>query len=120
MGARAPRQSEGLAERIARVRAETDKLVADLDTRPALPPWPTKDNLTADHPLSRAFGLERARELVDPLPPVRVLEAAKRREVVLELSLQRRPVREIASAAGLTYYSTIKVRGRLRREGKLR
>lgn len=107
----------GLSERVAAQLAAARDLAARLLA--ATPPAPTRDSLTADHPLSRAFGLERARDLIDPPPPLRVLEAAKRRSIVLELSLKRRPVREIASAAGLTYYSTIKVRARLREEGKL-
>jgi hypothetical protein len=80
---------------------------------------PTRDTLTADHPFSKVFGLERARQLIDPEPPQRVREAAARRAIVLELSLARRPVAEIAPKTGLAYSSAVKVRGRLRQEGKL-
>lgn len=108
---------EGASERIIAQIAETRELAARMLA--TTPPRPTRDSLTADHPLSRAFGLERARDLIDPPPTARVIEAAKRRSIVLELSLAGRPVKEIADAAGLTYYSAIKVRSRLRSENKL-
>jgi hypothetical protein len=114
------RSSDTIAVLVGRMRAARSKAIATLASRPPLPPIPTRDNLTPDHPLSRAFGLEQARELVDPQPPQYVREAAARRAVVLELSLAGRRVREIADHVGLTYYSTVKVRGRLRQEGKLR
>jgi hypothetical protein len=103
--------------RFLRHNAETRRRATEIAAN--LPPIPTRDNLTADHPLSRTFGLEEAKRLVDPEPPLYVQQAAKRRQLVLELSLAKRPVREIAEAAGLAYGSTVMVRCRLRSEGKL-
>lgn len=116
---KAPNSKSSLADQVARARAAGAELSAKMKALPPLTPLPTRDTLTPDHPLSQAFGLERARQLIDPEPPQFVQEAAARRAIVLEMSLAGRPVAEIAAKAGLTYGSTVDVRGRLRREGKL-
>lgn len=82
-------------------------------------PFPTADELTPDHPYSRAFGFERARQLLDPgLLPHRQ-KATERRAKVLKMSKAGRPVAEIAKAVGLRPDYVVKVRARLRREGLL-
>lgn len=111
-----------LGETAARARAliaESRRRAANLEAFADAALLPRSDQLTPDHPFSRMFGFERAKLLLNPaLAPHRV-KAAERRAIVKELSLAKRPVREIAAAAGLTYYSTLKVRARLRDEGQL-
>ncbi|HEX9933450.1 MAG TPA: hypothetical protein VGB08_11460 [Allosphingosinicella sp.] len=105
------------AELVADGRRRAAELAA---SSPPAPPFPTRESLTADHPLSRALGgVDRARDFVDPPPPAHVLEAEGKRSRILELSCQRRPVSEIARAVGLAYGTVVKARMRLRREGKL-
>lgn len=105
------RAAQMLAE--GRARADHLRQVRSLNA------LPEADDLTPDHYLSRAFGLDRARRLLDPELEPRRAVAKERRARVLELSLAQRPVRDIANEVGLSPGYVVKVRRRLRAEGKL-
>lgn len=81
--------------------------------------FPTAEELTPDHVFSLAFGFEKARQLLDPeLEPRRQL-SAQRRAKVLEMTVAGRKIKDIAAEVGLSPHTVVKVRARLRIEGKL-
>ena len=105
--------------RAARLLKEARAVAAQLRGRAKLSPLPTADEIVPDDAYSRAFGYDRARQLLDPELEPRRFQAAQRRLKVLEMSLAGRRVSDIAAAVGLHAAYVVKVRARLRDEGKL-
>lgn len=108
------------AKRAAAILEQGRRLADQIaSSQDRMAPMPNSDQLTPDHPLSRAFGFERARRLINPELEPRRVKAAERRELVRRMSLDRRPVEEIADAAQLSYDYIVKIRSGLREEGRL-
>lgn len=107
------------ATRARAVIAEARRRAGLLETWADAALLPRSDQLTPDHPFSRLFGFERAKVLLNPELEPRRVKAAEKRAIVETLSLAGRPVRDIADATGLHYTYVVKIRARLRDEGRL-
>jgi hypothetical protein len=107
--------AERSAERLsASLQAARDR-AAELAAGPAAP---TRETLTPDHPYSKLFGYEEAKQLLDPKTEA-MKRAAELREGVRRLSLAKRRVKDIAEEFGISPDYVSKIRARLRSEGKL-
>lgn len=118
MGLRSPGEAvttpaERIAASLTETRAKARRMIDEL------PAVPTAENLTLDHPYSRAFGFEETKRLLDPPLPIHVRAAAAQRELVRKLSLEGRKVRIIAGLLNCHCGTVVKMRRRLRDEGKL-
>lgn len=109
----------GPAARAAEMLSEGRKLVERLRREGGIRSLPSADEIRPEDEYSRAFGYDRARQLLDPELEPRRLQAAERRAKILEMSLAGRRVREIAAAVQLRPDYVVKIRARLREEGKL-
>jgi len=84
-----------------------------------LTPLPTADEIVPGDIYSCVFGYERAKLLLDPELAPRRVRASQRLALVQELSLQGRLVTDIARAASLRPSTVVKLRAKLRRQGRL-
>jgi len=109
----------GAARRAADIMAAARRMADQLASAGGLAAIPTADELTPDHPYSRAFGFDRARLLLNPELAPRRAKAAERRSIVERMSLAKCRVREIADHVGISTDYVVKLRARLREEGRL-
>ena len=112
-------KAEDVAAKILADRRDVQRRALEIAASSRLAPFPTSSELTADHPYSRQFGLEKARRLIDPTLTARLILAAERRETIRANLIAGVSLEQIAIITGLRPNYLVKVRASLRREGKL-